>query len=72
MKTDTQSNKIRLRAAVKLAEDHALGILESIDDVAFWGEDFFDEHCDGGEWKVLERAKKIVLNRLRRSPNGRQ
>jgi hypothetical protein len=64
--TTTRPKRIRLRDAVKLAEDHALGILESTDDLAFWGEDWFDEHSEDGEWKVLKRAKEIVLNRIRR------
>ena len=59
--------KIRLRDAVRLAEDHALGILESTNDLAFWGEDWFDQHSAGGEWTVLTRAKQVVLNRIRRA-----
>lgn len=61
--------KIRLHAAVKLAENHAMGILESTDDLAFWGEDWFDDHCEDGEWQVLKRAKEIVLNRIQKRSN---
>jgi hypothetical protein len=57
---------IKIREAVRLAEDHALGILESTDDAAFWGEDFFVEHMDGDEWKILDQARKYVMNRIRR------
>jgi hypothetical protein len=57
--------KLRIREAVNLAEGHAIGILESTDDLAFWGEDFFDEHSEDGEWQVLTKAKKSVINRLR-------
>lgn len=57
-------SKIRIRKAVELAESHALGILESTNDYEFWGEDFFAEHCEGGEWQVLTKAKNIVLKRI--------
>ena len=53
-----------LREAVKLAEGNALGILESTDDFSFWGEDFFDEICANAA--TLNKAKKIVLNRIDR------
>ena len=66
MKSKTQK-KIHLREAVKLAEGNALGILESTDDFSFWGEAFFDEHCTDGEAVTLDKAKKIVLNRIKRS-----
>ena len=56
---------ISIRKATQLAEGHAIGILESTDDYAFWGEDFYDEHGDD-DWKILQRARDIVLNRLRR------
>ncbi len=57
-------NKLGIRRAVHLAEDHAIGILESTDDLAFWGEKFFDEHEE--DYKTMAEAKKIVLNRIRR------
>lgn len=60
-------SKLRIREAVKLAESHALVILESTDVYAFWGEDFFAEHCEYGEWQVLTKAKNIVLKRIRAS-----
>jgi hypothetical protein len=58
--------KLRIREAVKLAEGHALGILKSADDLAFWGEDFFYDHCEDGDWQVLTKARKIIMNRLKR------
>lgn len=55
--------KYGIRELVKLAEDHALGILESTDDLAFWGDDFFDS-LDEKEQAKLTRAKKIIMNRI--------
>jgi len=62
------SKIIGIREAVKLAEDHAIGILESTDDSAFWGEDFFDEHEQ--EWDVFIKAKAIIINRIRRNKHA--
>lgn len=60
------SRKIGIREAVKLAEDHARGILESTDDGAFWGEEFFYEHENEEEWNTFTKAKEIILNRIRK------
>jgi hypothetical protein len=57
---------VKIREAVRMAEEHALGILESTDDAAFWGEDFFFEHMNGDEWKILAQARRFVMNRIRR------
>lgn len=57
--------RIGIRQLVKLAEEHAAGILESTDDSAFWGEEFWDEHeaeCD----REMTRARKIIQNRIMR------
>ena len=59
--------KIGIREAVRLAEDHALGILDSADDGSFWGDDFIDEHADARSTSVLIKAKRIVMNRIRRT-----
>jgi len=56
----------KIREAVRMAEDHALGILDSTDDAAFWGEDFFFEHQDEDEWKILHQARQYIMNRIRR------
>jgi hypothetical protein len=61
------AKKIGLREAVRLAEGHALGILESTDDLAFWGEEFFDENDISKEWKVFADARRIVMNRIRKA-----
>lgn len=53
-----------IRELVRLAEDHALGILESQDDGAFWGDEFCDAHED--QYELMARAKEIVLNRIRK------
>jgi hypothetical protein len=42
-------HKLRIREAVRLAEGHASGILESTDDCAYWGEDFYDDHSSDGQ-----------------------
>lgn len=60
------AQKIGVREAVKLAENHALGILDSQDDLAFWGEEFFDEHNMSQEWQVFAKARKIIMNRIRK------
>ena len=57
---------IGIREAVRLAEDHASGILESTDDLAFWGEDFYFEHENPEQWKIFQKARDITLNRLSR------
>jgi hypothetical protein len=56
--------KIRIREAIRLAEGHATGILESTDDAAFWGEDFYFDYESGDDWKVLSRARQIIMNRI--------
>ena len=60
--------KLGIREAVRLAEGHALGILESTDDDSFWGEDFFYNvlglGVDPRDWPTLTKAKNIVLSRL--------
>ena len=67
MRRHRVSKKIGLRQAVKLAEDHAIGILDSMDDGAFWSEDFFDQHNDEEELRILARARNIVMNRVRKT-----
>jgi len=61
------SKKIGLRQAVKLAENHTLGLLDSTYDGAFWGEDFFFDQEDESDWAVFNRAKEIILNRIRKT-----
>lgn len=61
------TKRIGIREAVRLAENHAVGILESTDDLAYWGEDFFDAHDDDNEWKILQKAREIILNRIKRN-----
>lgn len=54
--------KLGIREAVRLATNHSIGILESTDDEAFWGEDFWEAYED--QWRILHRARTIVINRI--------
>ena len=62
--------KIGIREAVRLAENHALGILDSTDDSAFWGEEFFEEHNIAEDWVVFAKARAIIMNRIRKGPES--
>jgi hypothetical protein len=59
-----EAAKIGIREAMRLAKGHACGILESTEDAAFWGEDFFFDH--EADWDVLCMAKKRVTERIDR------
>lgn len=61
--TEDSKRKCGIRELVKMAEDHALGILDSQDDLAFWGENFFFS-LEAETQNKLQRAKDIVMRRI--------
>jgi hypothetical protein len=54
-----------IREAVKTAEDRALGLLDSMEDDSYWGQEFADEHDNPNDYAVMTVARKIVMNRIR-------
>lgn len=62
-KQNDSSGRRGVRYYVKRAEEHALGILDSCDDEAFWADDS-DDDSEGAD-EARNRARNIVMRRIR-------